>query len=72
MPSENEVCVPMKGKTKPKTPEQIHKELQSWDKLMGRKDYDQGYVLGFRMALKWALGIKPPRTKSQHRGGRQA
>jgi len=55
-------------KRKPKTPEQIHKELQSWDKLMGQEDYDQGYVLGFRMALKWALGIEPPRTR-QEKGG---
>jgi len=42
-----------------KTPKQIHEELQSWDKLVGNEEYDQGYVLGFRMALKWTLGLKP-------------
>jgi hypothetical protein len=40
--------------------EDMHKELQWWDERMGDSDYDQGYVLGFRMALKYALGIKPP------------
>jgi hypothetical protein len=41
-----------------KTPKQIHEELQSWDKLTGNEEYDQGYVLGFRMALKWMLDLK--------------
>jgi len=41
-----------------KMPKQIHEELQSWDKLVGNPNYDSGYILGFRMALKWMLGLK--------------
>jgi hypothetical protein len=50
-----------------KTPQQMHEELQSWDKLIGHKDYDQGYILGFRMALKWALGMEPPKEGGESR-----
>ena len=50
-----------------RTPREIHKELQSWDKLTDDPDYDQGYVLGFRMALKWALGMEStPDSEVQH------
>jgi hypothetical protein len=54
---------------KRKTPVEMHEELKVWDKLMGDERYDQGYVLGFRMALKWALGMKfeprPPESEKK-------
>ena len=47
-------------KGKAKSPEEIHRELRIWDGFVDDESYDEGYVLGFRMALKWALGLEPP------------
>jgi hypothetical protein len=41
-----------------KTSVEMHEELKVWDKLIGDERFDQNYVLGFRMALKWVLGMK--------------